>query len=92
MDLATRTQAQALQVDRELQMFYEEYSGNVPQELQWIFDTSIDTHGKTSTTTIQQWLNTWTPIVAAAVKDNGAPEGHPSNLEKYPYSTALETG
>ena len=43
-DMATKLQAQALQVDRELQMFYEEFDGKVPHDLQWIFDTNIATH------------------------------------------------
>ena len=91
-DLATKLQTQALQVDRELQMIYDEYSSNVPQDLRWIFDTPIDTHWKRPTAATRQWLNTWTPIVADALKTGGPPEGDPHHPENYPYTTALETG
>ena len=91
-DLATRIQTQALQTDRELAMFYEEFSGQVPQELSWILDTSLETHRKRPTAATRQWLNTWRPIVEDTVKVNRNPEGDPNNPENYPYSTALETG
>ena len=92
LDLATRLQAQAHQVDRELQLFYEEHAGTAPQNLKWIFDTSIETHRKRPTAATQQWLNTWTPIVMEALKATSDPKGDPNNPENYPYSTALETG
>ena len=43
-DLTTRLQAQARQVDHEIKQFHKEYASNVPQHLQWLFDTSIETH------------------------------------------------
>ena len=91
LDLATRLQAQAIQVDRELQLFYDDYAEVVPQHLRWIFDTSLDTHRKRSTAATKQWLNKWKPIVMEAL-NTVDPDGDPTNPENYPYSTALETG
>ena len=72
--------------------FTKNMQEKVPQDLKRIFDTSIDTHRKRSTAATRQWFNTWTPIVMEALKATGDPEGDPTNLENYPYSTALETG
>ena len=91
-DIASQLQAQALQVDRELQLFYEEYAEQAPQELKWLFDTSIETHRKRPVAATRQWLNTWAPIMAATVTVREDPEGDPTNPENYPYTTALETG
>ena len=91
-DLATKLQTQALQVDRELQLFYDEYSSSVPQDLQWIFDTHINTHRKRPTAVTRQWLNTWTSIIADALKTGSPPDGDPHYPENCPYSTALKIG
>ena len=91
-DYATRLQAQALQVTHELQTFYADYAGKVPQTINWLFDTTIETHRDRSTAATRQWLNTWRPIVEAMIATGDNPEGDPNNPENYPYTTALETG
>ena len=91
-DLATRLQADAIQLDRELTMFYEDYEGKVPQQRSWLFDTSMATHRDRPISATRQWLNTWKPIIDDLMNPNGPPEGDPHNPENYPYSTALETG
>ena len=87
-DLATQQQATARQVDRELQMFYDNYEDQAPQHLQWIFDITIDVRCQWPTHTIRQWLTTWASILHDAVNPGAAP----TNPENYPYTTALETG
>ena len=73
-------------------MFYDEYVGQAPQELKWLFDTSIEIHRNQPTAVTRQWLNTWTPIMVNATHINEDPDGDPNNPENYPYTTALETG
>ena len=73
-------------------MFYNEYAGQAPQELKWLFDTSIETHRKRPVAATRQWLNTWALIMANATTVNADPAGDPTNPENYPYTTALETG
>ena len=89
--MATRLQAQARQVDHELQLLYTEYEGKVPQELNWLFDTTIETHRQRPTAATRQWLNTWKPILKNLITED-TPDGDPHNPENYPYTTALETG
>ena len=43
-DLATSLQAQAQQMEHELQRFYDEYTDKVPQHLAWLFDMTNETH------------------------------------------------
>ena len=87
-DLVSKHQATARQVDRELQIFYDEYEDQAPQHLRWIFDTPIEVRRQWPTTAMQQWLSTWGPILYDALN----PEAAPTNPENYPYSTPLETG
>ena len=91
-NLATRQQARAVQVSHELTMFYDDYADKVPQSLRWIFDTTVETHRDRPTAATRQWLNTWRPIVEAAMTSGENPDGDPTNPENYPYTTALETG
>ena len=90
-DLATRLQAQELQLEHKIQTFYDDYANKVPQHLGWLFDTTIETHRSRPTVATRQWLNTWKPIVENAFAEEN-PEGDPNNPENYPYTTALETG
>ena len=69
-------------------MFYDNYKDCAPQHLQWIFDTTIKVRQQWPTHATRQWLITWTSVLFNAVNPGVAP----SNLENYPYSTALETG
>ena len=87
-DLATQQQATAQQVDRELQMFYDNYKECAPQHLRWIFDTTINVQRQWPVYTTRQWLNTWNPIFSETVN----PAAAPTNPENYPYTTSLETG
>ena len=87
-DLATTQEAATRQVDRELVLLYDTFEDNVPQHLQWIFDTTIDTRRQWPTNAIRQWLNTWSQILHDAIN----PEAAPTYPENYPYTTALETG
>ena len=87
-DLAAQQQAIAIQVDRELTMFYEDYTNHAPQHLKWLFDTPIEVRQQWTTHTTRQWLNTWKPLLHKEL----IPEAAPTNPENYPYTTALETG
>ena len=87
-DLATKQQAHARQVERELEMFYDHYEEQAPQHLKWIFDVTIDVRRQWTTYATRQWLNTWAPILSNATN----PAAAPTNPENYPYTTALETG
>ena len=86
-DLATKHQALAQQVERELTLFYD-CEAQVPQHMQWIFDTPIQVRRQWPTYAMRQWLNTWFPLVQEALY----PEADPNNPENHPYTTALETG
>ena len=90
--MATKLQAQALQVDRELQMFYAEFDGKVPQDLQWIFGANIATHRDRPTTATRQWLNTWKPIVEEAFKAITNHKGDPHHPDNNPYTTDWKQG
>ena len=87
-DLATQQQANALQVDRELHMFYDEYKARAPQHLRWLFNTPIEVRQQWPTNATRQWLTTWKPLLHEEL----IPEAAPTNPENYPYTTALETG
>ena len=87
-DLATRIQATALQVDRELQQFYANYETTAPQHLAWLFNTPLEIRQQRPHRATRQWLTTWTPLLIDALN----PEAAPTNPENYPYTTALETG
>ena len=60
-DLVSQQQATARQVNRELQMFYEDYGTHAPQNMQWLFDTPIEVQRQRPATAIRQWLTTWAP-------------------------------
>ena len=90
-DLTMRLQAQELQLEHEIQRFYDYYANKVPQHLEWLFNTTIETHRRRPTAATRQWLNTWKPIIENAVAAEN-PKGDPNNPENYPYNTALETG
>jgi hypothetical protein len=62
-DVTTRAQAEEAQVYRELQQFYEAHDGNVPERLQWIFDTPISTRMEGKVGITRLWLNTWKPVM-----------------------------
>ena len=62
-DVNTRAQAEEAQVYRELQQFYEAHDGNVPERLQWIFDTPISTRMEGKVGITRLWLNTWKPVM-----------------------------
>ena len=84
----TRAQASSIQVQRELQQFYDRFQRTAPQTLQWLFDMDLETRSQWSTNKVWQWLNTWQPVLATKTR----PLWAPSNSENYPYQTRLETG
>ena len=51
---ASQLQAQELQVNHELQIFYKDYSEKGPQEMKRLFDMTIETHREQSTAATRQ--------------------------------------
>ena len=87
-DLTSRLQANALQVDRELALFYDTFITTTPQHLAWLFDTTLEVRRQCPPAAIRQWLNTWHPILTEITNL----EWDPHHQENYPHQTELETG
>ena len=87
-DLTSRQQADALQVDRELALFYDKFQTTTPQHLAWLFDTTLEVRQQWPPAATRQWLNTWHPILTDIIN----PEWDPHNQENHPHLTELETG
>jgi hypothetical protein len=62
-DRAAQTQASTAQALRDLQLFYETHQHDTPPKHKWLFDTPITDRMHWRTNDIQQWLNTWAPVL-----------------------------